>query len=630
VKIPDTIRTIWFIDTEFQAPDGEQNRPVCLCGLQLTRREDGKWQQGQRLEMFFDQPRTNPFTDYDATLFICYNASAEWKTFLALGWDLPSNVVDLYFEYINKINGVQRSGTTLRELGTGLVAAMREHGLDPMTSEEKEAERDNIIQNGITPPEGVTKEQHQRRILNYCWQDVDGTFALAKEMVPDLDYEQAAWRGDYSVPCAYFEHNGLPVDRERYYEIVQHAADLQNEIARKTEETHQFNVFAMEGKKKPKAVFKEDKFIELLQRHGIYDSWPKTDTGRPTKEEKQFRALGQVHPFIEPLRQAYAAKNELSRYGSMVGQDGRNRYALMPFGTVTGRNNPKATEFLLARSRWVRHLIKPPEGYALVIADIVSAESWLAAIYSGDPGLTRIYASGADSYIEFAIVTGAAPPGTVRNKKNAELERIRSMHKTALLSINYGVKEKTLSEYLGVPVWQASRIINDHREAYAVYWGWVEDQRGKAHENRCVETDFGWQMSTVSAKATQIDNFPQQAGCGEVLRAACIRLVDLGWGSALCAPHHDAIYMCVPLEQVDECKTTLHEALVWAGDEVMESPEVKLKTDIKVVEYPDRYHDPDGEPIWKMVCEYFRWDQPEVPVSPTPSVDSKQEAVCQT
>lgn len=49
-------------------------------------------------------------------------------------------------------------------------------------------------------------------------------------------------------------------------------------------------------------------------------------------------------------------------------------------------------------------------------------------------------------------------------------------------------------------------------------------------------------------------NFPQQAGCAELLRCACNLLVGSGWGYALAAPHHDALYMHVEAGRADECR----------------------------------------------------------------------------
>ena len=42
--------------------------------------------------------------------------------------------IDLFTEYTREVNGVWRGSTSLKELGTGLVDAMREHGLDPIST----------------------------------------------------------------------------------------------------------------------------------------------------------------------------------------------------------------------------------------------------------------------------------------------------------------------------------------------------------------------------------------------------------------------------------------------------------------------------------------------------------------
>jgi len=182
---------------------------------------------------------------------------------------------------------------------------------------------------------------------------------------------------------------------------------------------------------------------------------------------------------------------------------------------------------------------------AIVHGDIVGAEAWLAAGFSGDPDLMRIYQSGADRYIEFAIATGALPPGTRRDKSDPESEWIRAMHKTALLAINHGVKEKTLGTYLGVLAWKAGAIINAHKAAYGVYWHWAEEHVKQGKKRGYVSTDFGWKLDVEHCQYNTILNFPQQSACGEVLRAACVFLCDRGWGPCLSAPHHDAIYMHV-------------------------------------------------------------------------------------
>jgi DNA polymerase I len=339
----DNYRFVWVIDTEFQQPDGEPNIPVCLCAEELH--------SGRRLELFFDRPHENPF-DYVNSLIVCYSASAEWKTFISHGWELPPNVLDLYFEYLNGINGVWRGGQCLRKVGTGLVDALAEFGEDSLSFEEKQRERDNVIQHGVVPPPGVSAEAHQRRILDYCWTDVLGTKKLLPKMLPYIDLDQALLRGEYSKAVAWFEHNGLPIS-PLYHEIQKHRNDLQVHIARDVEAKYGYGVFAIEGVKNPRAIFKQKGFDALIERSDYGKFWPTTAKGQySTRDEKVFEPLCKRCPELEPLRQARKSIKALSLTKAILGKDNRNRAAIFPFGTVSGRNNPKATQFILSRPHW--------------------------------------------------------------------------------------------------------------------------------------------------------------------------------------------------------------------------------------------------------------------------------------
>ena len=194
--------------------------------------------------------------------------------------------------------------------------------------------------------------------------------------------------------------------------------------------------------------------------------------------------MAKLHPYLEDLRQARKSINDLGRFGSYLGKDGNNRAAMWSFGTVTGSNNPKAKAFLLTRPHWVRNLITPREGMAIVHGDIVGAETWLAAGFSGDPELMRIYRPARISTSSSASSRACCRPAPCATSPTPGRERIRAMHKTALLAINYGVKEKTLGTYLGVPVWKAGAIINAHKTAYGVYWEWAITRSRGSEEAR--------------------------------------------------------------------------------------------------------------------------------------------------
>jgi hypothetical protein len=609
---PERFPYVYVLDTEFVARPVERQRPVCLVAHGFNR--------GRRITMFFDKPVAGAFPDPRNTLFLGYNLPAEFKTMLSLGLELPAHSIDLYVEFLNMVNGRWLGKESLKSLGIGLVDAVVHFGGNPMDfwTSCKEEEQKYIIDNGTTPPEGVTIEAHRNRILTYCEQDVEATVWLGRQMLSDLDIEQALFRGRYCKANAHFEHNGLPVDAERFCAIKRESLKLKLSIANKIEEAHGYGVYVIEGKEttatKPHPVFKMNKFVELLKSKGITiggqgGTWRATPSGDPVLEDDHFGDMCHVHHDLQALRQCRKSLNNLSSFETVLGGDGFNRAPQWMFGALTSRNKPRTRDFLLGRPHWVRNLIAPRKGMALVTGDVTGAEDWLAAGFSGDPELMRIYSSGADSYVEFAAVTGAVTPGTKRDKKNKILEIIRAQHKTAKLAIQYGVGGKTLRQQLNVPLWKAQYIINCHKQKYAVYWQWVDDQAKLAEERGYVETDFGWRQSIEHMSYNSILNFPQQAGCAELLRCASILLVDAGWGYALAAPHHDALYMHVEAERAEECKTAVEGAFIEAGHIIMGLPEFPLRVHAEVVYHPDHYEDPDGMEIWDIVCEYFGWDK---------------------
>jgi hypothetical protein len=614
-KVPkDRFPNLWLVDTEYVSLPGEQQRPVCLVAHGFNE------VMGQKIELFFDRPQPNPFTDPARTLFIAYNVPSEFKTMLSLGWELPAHCIDLYVEFLNLINGKYRGKDCVKDLGTGLVDAVSAYGGNPFDywKSNKGEMRDYIMRYGVDAPDGVTPESHRRRILDYCSEDVLATIFLGQQMFPHIDVEQALWRGRYCRANAYFEHNGVPIDKERFDAIESQSLKLKLEIAKKIEDDHHYGVYEIEGKettkKKPQPVFKIKNFATLLESKGITVgkrgcAWRATPTGGPMLEDDYFGDMTNVYPDLEPLRQCRKSLNSLSRFKSVIGDDGFNRSTLWMFGTVTSRNNPKAKDFLLSRPHWVRNLLTPREGMALIACDVTGAEDWLAAGFSGDPELMRIYSSGADSYMEFASVTGAVPMGTLRDKTSRELELIRAQHKTAKLAIQYGVGGSTLAKYLGVPIYKSQHIINSHKQWYSVYWAWTEAQAQQALERGYVITDFGWRQSTERMTATSILNYPQQAGCAELLRGAAVLLVDQGWGPTLAAPHHDAIYTHCPIDRAEECKAAVMAAFVESGHVIMGLPDFPLRVHASITNYPDHYVDPDGSEIWTIVTDYFNWDQ---------------------
>ena len=79
---------------------------------------------------------------------------------------------------------------------------------------------------------------------------------------------------------------------------------------------------------------------------------------------------------------------------------------LSAFGSKTARNTPGSTSYAFGPATWVRSLIKPPPGRALMYADWSAQEPGIAGYLSGDRALIDAYASG-DVYWGFSRKAGA-------------------------------------------------------------------------------------------------------------------------------------------------------------------------------------------------------------------------------
>src|SRR5262245_46751040 len=70
-------------------------------------------------------------------------------------------------------------------------------------------------------------------------------------------------------------------------------------------------------------------------------------------------------------------------------------------------------------------------------------------------------------------------------------------------------------------------------------------------------------------------------------------------GVEVCAPVHDAFLICSPLDRLEADVAAMRECMAEASRAVLGGFEVR--TDVKIVRYPDRYADPRGAAMWDRV-----------------------------
>ena len=556
---------VWCIDFEFQQPDGEL--PVPICVVARERRT------GRVLSLWQDELSAlsgPPWSLGPRTLVVAYYCSAEIGCLLALGWPVPERVIDLYAEFKCKTSGLQPP------CGCGLLGALAYHGLSSIESAEKETMRQLALRGG------PYSQEERKALLDYCQSDVDGVTRLLDAMLPSLDVPRALLRGRYMTAAARMERTGTPIDIPTLSTLKEHWTSIQQQLIREVDRG--FGVY--DGQ-----TFKTDRFAEWLIRHDI--PWPRLDSGNLALDDDTFKAMAQAYPQLQPLRELRKTMSALRLNELIVGQDGRNRCLLSCFGAKTGRNAPSTTRFVFGLPAWSRGLIKPEPRKALAYVDWSQQEFAIAAALSGDRAMMEAYASG-DPYLTFAKQAGAVPRDATKESHRAE----RDLFKVCALGVQYGMSEQLLAQRIKQPPAYARRLLELHRETYPRFWAWNEAAVDHAMLTGSLHTVFGWRVHVgPDVNPRSLGNFPMQGNGAEMLRLACCMLTEKG--IAVCAPVHDAVLIEADIKEieatVDQARGIMAEAsrIVLGGFE--------LRSDVKVIRYPDRYMDERGREMWDRV-----------------------------
>lgn len=570
-------REVWAADFEFQSPDGENPKPVCLVARELK--------SGRKLRVWQDELlglTEPPYPTDEGALFIAYYASAELGCHLSLGWRLPSRILDLYAEFRNLTNG------RAVPCGNGLLGALAYFGLDAIAGAEKESMRQLVLRGG------PWTDDERAAILDYCESDVDALGKLIERMLPDLDLPRAFLRGRYMAAAARMEHMGVPIDDDALPVLRDNWTAVQDRLIRKIDAD--YSVY--DGR-----TFKVDRWEAYLEAHGF--AWPRLASGGLALDDDAFKAMSRTYPKLAPMRELRQALSQLRLRDLAVGSDKRNRCLLSAFRSITGRNQPSNSRFSFGLPAWMRGLILPRPGWALAYLDYCQQEFAIAAYLSGDPAMIAAYESG-DPYLAFAKQAGAVPPEGTK----ATHGPVREQFKACVLAVQYGMGAESLALRIGRSVALARELLRMHREAYPRFWNWSDGVVDYAMAHGRLWTVFGWNLFVEGrANPRSLRNFPMQANGAEMLRLGCCLATERG--VRVCAPVHDAILIEAPLDRLEETIAAAREAMAEASAAVLGGP--RLRSDVKLVRHPDRYRDERGQRMWGLVWDVIRELRTEPP-----------------
>lgn len=555
--------SVYAFDFEFIAKDGERHDPVCLVAWDVL--------SGRRIEVWRDHMTpTPPYIIGNDSLFLGFQVEAEMSCHIALGWPIPGNIVDLRVEYLHYRNP-RRKGERTR-----LIDALKYFGIPGIHACEKDLFREKIMSGGPWTLED------RREITAYCWSDVKPLPLLYSKL--NINLPQALLRGQYAAQSAQVRDNGIPLDIERYNLILEHREAIKQECVDKIGGGSGVYLGT---------TFKIKKFEELIESSGI--PWPKTKKGNIKLDQQTFEKKVRLYPKLEAIKETRKVLSELSSFGLKVGLDGRNRSALMAFHTTTRRSQPTGSS-ILGLSRWIRGLIRPNPGTALVYLDWVGQEAAIAGVLSGDSNLIAAYESG-DMYAWFGRRIGLIPPDGKKDTHPNE----RKLCKKLILGLNYGMGIYTLAQHTQKPLGEAKRLLKLHKQIFCRYWKWLQGVADFAYMNGYLKSVFGWTQKVKPGDANDrsVKNYLMQTNGAEMMAyAVCLASKS---GVKVCASLHDAILIESDLSEVELSIRKTKIAMKSASRAVLKGYETKIDT--KIIKYPERFN--SGHETWNVVENYL-------------------------
>jgi hypothetical protein len=532
--------------------------------------------------------------DRDETLVVSFVFNAEGVCHLSLNQPLPKNILDLSAEFKCLVNG-----KGIPRKNQGLIGALQYFGLDTITPKRKDAMRERILRGWPFAPE------EKNQINGYCVGDSEDLGRLLLELLRHIDLPLALHRGEFVGCLARSEHVGVPIDMEIFSQLADKKTwrEMRDSMVPLVD-VHGIYVCGKQGGWHWNNV----RFEEMTVAEGI--SWPrKKETGKLDLRRQTFDSMAKAYPQqIEPLRQLRYIRDKLRSIQLSVGRDGRNRTVLWPFSSKTSRTQPKAKHWIFSPSVWLRFHIKPEHGTALAYLDYSSMEFGAAAALSNthvaphNPMLD-LYQSG-DPYLNFGKAVGQLARDAARDMPGVEVKR--DQLKVMCLGTQYNMQALTLSTRLGVSYLEAHEMLQLHRGLFSQYWHWSEDWLHHSLTTGEMHTVYGWQCATGVTEFSEntIRNWPIQSTCADIFRLAYV------WGSrhglALIAPVHDAVLLEAPEDRI-EADVALMREIMRRASRVILNPTadgtIELRTDYKIIRYPDRFTDKRGTELWETVLK---------------------------
>jgi DNA polymerase I len=582
-----------FIDFEYYAPAGCNPRPICVAWICPTTGDSGtQW-------LWDEPPSRPPFPMTVETVFVSYNIAAEVSCFLALNWPRPTNVIDLWLEYVQHLNvwpvkapEWKPKRAPPKKPRKGLLDAMRAFGLDATPSEVK-AHFQQRAQEG--PP---WSDEDRTQMPVYCLDDVKMIVRLADPLLtaveaadPERMYETLN-RGLYNVAAATEVFAGIPMNCQLLALARKHRPAIQRTLIQKLDREGVFREPRIDNKgDEVNARLDRGRMTKLIHDRGYATAWPLLDSGMFCLDKKTIWEMSQASAF--PDLADIAALNgylgHLRPFDFDVGRDGRARTSFFPFSTKTGRNAPSTTKYVLMTDKGFRGFVQPKAGWSAASLDYHCEEMMVGGCMSDDHNLIAL-AESPDAYLHLGKMVGLIKEA---DPQAADYKDLRKKLKPASLGLLYGIGIRSLSHLLGLTIARSRHVWQNHHTELRIYWNWAESLSDLAAAGGTLRTPLfghglGYGPGPVAAFSSRTaSNFGVQAVAGDIMRAGSIFAMQTQPARAyVLGSAHDAFVIEAPTEEIDAAIAWMTDVMDRAVKTVL-GPKCAIRVKVQVTHGPN-------------------------------------------
>lgn len=392
---------------------------------------------------------------------------------------------------------------------------------------------------------------------------------------------------DCVMPVAYLELCGFYLDIDAWTKLADSKKILADKLAEEINQELQPVI--------PQQSLFGFEEINLDSHVQVKEYFSKLGIPMPESTKEYFlKPLAKKYPIIEKLLDYRGYIKAFGTFGEAFRAyinpaTGRIHADFRQIGAeTTGRfsvNNPNLQQ--IKSENEYRNCFKSQEGFSLVSLDYSQIELRLLADFARDKNAIQAFRDGIDFHTAMAAFMFKKSPEEV-NQADRKYAKILNF------AIPYGAGVRRVAEMCGVLEAEAHVIMQDYFKGIPQVEQWLKNQKRKVLSTKSSRTASGrlsrYEFDDFDGKARSMAqrnavNSPIQGSSADILKRALRLFYDRGIKGnesvvKLVNIVHDEINIEVRDDRVDEFSAILHDSMVDAANEFVESVPIKVDTTI--------------------------------------------------